>query len=174
VTAFAAIVVVTNIGFTAAFDTNLHVPAWVAYDLDPSKIVRAERATIPFAPDPRVPDSDLRPYFNGSGYDRGHLCPAADMNWNTNALKETYYFSNIAPQVPSVNRGVWLDTENYVRRLAASWTVHVVIVPHVPLRPDFGGKKYMAVPDGFYKIVYGAFGARVWYVENAEPKTERR
>jgi len=158
----AAIVIVTNIGFVAAFDTDLKCTAWVSYDLDPSKVVKAERAAIPFAPDPRLPSSDVGGFYAHSGYDRGHLAPAADFNWSTNALRETYYFSNIAPQVPSVNRGEWRRIETAVRSLASSGLVHVVTIPIFTNATSTA----VAVPASFYKVVYGAFGAKVWCVEN--------
>lgn len=157
----AAIVVVTNIGFVAAFDTDLKCPSWVAYDIDPSKIVRAERAPIQFRPDPRIPGTDLATFYRGA-YDRGHMAPAADFNWDENALRQTYYFSNIAPQVPSVNRGEWRLIEKHIRHLASSGLVHVVTIPVFTNTTSID----VSVPSSFYKVAYGSFGARVWFVEN--------
>ncbi len=45
--------------------------------------------------------------YKGSGYDRGHLAPAADMAWSALSMSESFYFSNMSPQDPSFNRGIW-------------------------------------------------------------------
>lgn len=171
----AAIVVVTNIGFTAAFDTCKRHPAWVAYDLDPSKVVAAERKSIRFRPDPRIPLEDEDglelgyKYAAEVGWDRGHLVPAADMNWNTNALKQTYYFSNVCPMASRVNRGVWRETEDEVRQLARSGTVHVVVFPLYDKgywECAIGPAGRSSFPHSFVKVAYGWFGVRYWKVDN--------
>jgi len=171
----SAIVVVTNIGFTAAFDTIKNHPSWVAYDLEPSKVVKAERKSIKFKPDPRIKLENAEGLVMGYdcaikvGWDRGHMVPAADMNWDTNALKQTYYFSNVCPMARHVNRGEWLKTEEEVRRLAQSGTVHVVMFPlydkarwHCFVGPT--GRS--SFPDSFVKVAYGYFGVRYWKVDN--------
>ena len=166
----AAIVVLTNLAYTAAFDTETRCPAWVAYDLEPCEVVVTNRAAIPFRADPRVKESDNAEDYAGSGYDRGHLAPAADFNFDRSALAETYLFTNVAPQVPNLNRGAWLDAETEVRRLAASGTVHVVTFPVyysgeiVPT--NMIGR--VRVPNAFEKIAYGWFGVRHWRFQNIE------
>ena len=170
----AAIVVLTNLAYTAAFDTETRCPAWVAYDLEPCEVVKAERAPIPFRADPRVRESDNAVDYAGSGYDRGHMAPAADFNFDRAAIAETYYFTNICPQAPVLNRGAWLDAENEVRRLAASGTVHVVTFPYF-LDPPICGTNMIGrvrVPNGFVKVAYGWFGVRHWRFQNVEWRSE--
>lgn len=168
----ASIVVVTNLGFMAGYDTVTCNPAWVAYDLEPSEVVAAPRAAIGFKPDPRIEKSDVREFYKHYGhiYDRGHLAPAADFNWNTNALAETYLFTNIAPMTRKLNRVVWLDTEKEVRRLAKSGTVHVVVFPtyeklKTHVQYNTAGCDTV-VPSGFVKVAWGWFGVRFWNLEN--------
>jgi len=160
----AAIVVVTNLGYVAAFDTSTRCPAWVQYDLEPGEVVAAKRAPFDFTADPRIPESDNAADYSRSGYDRGHLAPAADFNWNTNALRETYHFSNIVPQLPSVNRGLWAEIEKGVRNLATSGTVHVLTFP------DYDGDEQkvgrVQVPAHLWKIAWGSFGVRLFRVPN--------
>ena len=69
-----------------------------------------------FKPDPKIEEgsSSLNDYRN-SGYDRGHLCPAADMRMSPGSMLETFYLSNISPQNPSFNRGIWSSLESVVR-----------------------------------------------------------
>ena len=169
--ALAAIVVLTNLAYTAAFDTETRCPAWVAYDLEPGEVVVTNRSAIPFRADPRVKESDNAADYAGSGYDRGHMAPAADFNFDRAALEETYNFTNVAPQVPSLNRGPWLDAEIEVRRLAASGTVHVVTFP--AYYPGHGTNRIgrVRVPSAFVKVAYGWFGVRAWAFENVEQRS---
>ena len=166
----AAIVVLTNLAYTAAFDTETRCPAWVAYDLEPCEVVVTNRAAIPFRADPRVKESDNAADYAGSGYDRGHLAPAADFNFDRAALDETYYFTNICPQDPVLNRGAWGVAEAEVRRLAASGTVHVVTFPVFDDACYPGVRRIgrTAVPTAFVKVAYGWFGVRHWRFQNVE------
>ena len=67
--------------------------------------------------DPKVPShsADWRNY-RGSGFDRGHLCPAGDRRYSESAYNQTFYTSNISPQDPEFNAGIWNDLEQQVRR----------------------------------------------------------
>lgn len=158
----AAVVVVTNLGFTAWFDTSLRIPLCVEYDLEPCEVIRRPRVPLGFTGDPRIPMSDANSAYSKSGYDRGHMAPAADFNWSPIALRQTYMFSNIAPQRPSLNRGPWLDAESAVRSMAASGTVHVITVA-VPGTNSLNG---VNVPSGFHKFAVGPNGMRHWYYPN--------
>ena len=161
----AAIVIVTNAAYTAAFDTVTRCPAWVAYDLEPGEVVVTNRAAIQFRADPRIPESDNAADYAGSGYDRGHMAPAADFNFDRIALGETYLFSNICPQRPGMNRGRWAEIEAEVRRLSASGNVHVMTWPEYDERiTNRIGR--VRVPARFVKVASGAFGVRKWEVGN--------
>lgn len=162
-TGLAAIVVLTNLAFVAAFDTDARCPAWVSYDLEPAEIVVTNRAAIPFHPDPRVIESDNAADYAGSGYDRGHMAPAADFNFDRRALAETYRYSNICPQRPDLNRGAWAEIERQVRDLARSGTVHVVTFPVFDdRRTNRIGR--VRVPEAFVKLAFGWFGVKSWRV----------
>ena len=56
--------------------------------------------------------------YKGSGYDRGHMCPSADMKWSPAAQRDCFYMSNICPQDRSLNSGAWSKLENACRRWA--------------------------------------------------------
>jgi len=166
----AAIVVVTNLGFTAGFDTDRRQPVWVAYDLEPSEVVVTNRAPYAFKADPRIAGSDVSSVYRelSFAFDRGHLAPAADFNWSPEALKETYYFSNVCPMLKRANRGKWAKAEAEVRSLAASGTVHVVTFPVYGGCYHLGVGKPVELPYKFVKVAYGWFGIRFWEVENYE------
>jgi len=164
----ASIVIVTNIGFTVGYDTDKHNPCWVAYDLEPNEVVKAERRSIGFVADPRIEGSDMTEDYKAASHrwDRGHLAPAADFNWSTNALRQTYYFSNVCPMTQKLNRGEWRKTEDEVRRLAESGTVHVVIFPKY--EGWYAPVGRMRFPTSFVKVAYGWFGVRMWNLENKD------
>ena len=53
--------------------------------------------------------------YKGSGYDRGHLAPAGDMAWSKKAMSESFFLTNMSPQVPGVHRGMWRILEEQIR-----------------------------------------------------------
>lgn len=94
--------------------------------------------------------------FSHSGYDRGHMCPAADRSATLEGMRETFVMSNIAPQVPRLNRGEWQATERYCRKLAAEYdSVHVLAMP-IFLNRDttYIGKHRIAVPHAYFKCAW--------------------
>ena len=156
----ASIVILTNLAYSAAYDAGTRCPAWVSYDLEPCEVVVTNRVPIPFAPDPRVQDCATDEDYLGSGYDRGHMAPAADFNFDAAALWETYSYANVCPQDPKLNRGEWAQFEREIRNLAESGTVHVVAFPIFfdGLPTNRVGR--VAVPHAFEKVAFGWFGVR--------------
>jgi len=128
---------------------------WVAYELQPGH-VRANSFDRPyFEKDTKVPGSSAhwRNYKN-SGYDRGHLCPAADRSFSYEAYRETFLTSNISPQDPEFNAGVWNRLEQKVRYWASDRDGLLVVTGAV-LKPGLKtiGKEEVSVPQYFYKIL---------------------
>ena len=91
--------------------------------------------------------------YKRSGYDRGHLCPAADMSWSETALSETFYMSNMSPQKPRFNRGIWKHLEAQVRKWATiNNEVYVITGPVFQDSMNYIGNNKVAVPKLFYKV----------------------
>jgi endonuclease G, mitochondrial len=111
-----------------------------------------------FRPDPKVSTftADSADYWN-SGYDRGHLAPSADFRWSAAALSESYYYSNMSPQHPDLNRGAWSKLENQVREWAID-AGELCVVTGPILKPDLPkvpqGSHRVSIPEHYYKIVY--------------------
>ena len=89
-----------------------------------------------------------------SGYDKGHLAPAADMGWSATAMKESFYFSNMSPQDPSFNRGIWKRLEELVRDWAIqNNTIYIVTGPLLSTGlPTIGANK-VSIPKFYYKVI---------------------
>ena len=93
--------------------------------------------------------------YTKSGYDRGHMAPAADMKWNKQAMEESFYMSNICPQNPNLNRGDWNDLEEKSRQWAKKYgAVYIACGPiYDTKRPKRIGNNKVAVPHAFYKVI---------------------
>jgi endonuclease G len=142
-------------GYSLVYNEPYEQSAWVAYQLTEKETEKQYDRTDKFIPDPSVStgsatDAD----YSGSGYDRGHLAPAADMGWSATTMAESFYFSNMSPQVPGFNRGIWKRLEEQVRSWAIEYdTIYVVTGP--VLKGDMGsiGANKVAVPNYYYKVI---------------------
>jgi endonuclease G len=105
-----------------------------------------------FLPDPAlVVDSDISNDYVGSGFDRGHLSPAADNVCNGPVIMaESFYFTNMAPQYPGLNRGQWKALEEHIRKLSLTHDSVFVQAGCVGVRQHI---KHVAVPTHCWKIV---------------------
>lgn len=147
-------------GYALAYDPARKTPFWVAEHLTKERVSAVLARSNDFRPDP-----DLEPEqraelsdYAASGYDRGHMAPAGDMRWDEQAMSESFYLSNMSPQVGAgMNRGIWKQLEQNVRDWASSRGE--VYVYTGPIYPERGlvktiGKGKVAVPTHFYKIIY--------------------
>lgn len=144
---------------------------WVGHIITPDVVNGVVGRTNDFRPDPRIktgsaveqdyflktlqPDSAY--VYDGFGYDRGHLAPSADFRWSEKALSESYYYSNMSPQLADFNRGVWAELEGLLRAYIfrnPSTQLYVftgpVLRPGLPTIPR--AKNKVAIPEQFWKI----------------------
>ena len=108
-----------------------------------------------FRKDPRVKtgSAELSDY-KGSGFDRGHLAPAGDFSYDEFALSQSFYMSNMSPQNPSFNRGIWKKLEDKVRDWAMeNGKVYVVTGPVLNKQFKTIGKNGVSIPEYYYKVV---------------------
>lgn len=129
---------------------------WVAYPLS-SDSLRQEKhdRTNDFRKDPRVRTGSAQlSDYKGSGFDRGHLAPAADFSYDDFALSQSFYLSNMSPQNPSFNRGIWKKLEDKVRDWAMeNDNIYVVTGPVLNKQFKTIGANEVSIPDYYYKIV---------------------
>ena len=155
--------------YTLSFNKETNLPNWVAWRLDKQRLVeKVSRKGYGFKPDP-----DLNPTqaivtqdYAHSGYDRGHMCPAGDSRWNGEAMKESFYMTNICPQHPNLNGGDWHELEQACRRWALEGPIYIVCGPilYKKSSPQYIGKEHrIRVPEAFFKVILAG-------VEKGKPK----
>ena len=148
--------IIRHEGYTVSYNSDYKIANWVAYELTASeaKSKKSERSNK-FSPDPQVKGATAtNEDYTRTGYDRGHLAPAGDMKWSGKAMRESFYFSNICPQRPGLNRGVWKDLEEQARLWAAE-NGSLLIVAGPVITDDLRrlGKHRVGVPKLFYKVL---------------------
>ena len=128
---------------------------WTAHRLTLSALNGNQTRTNDFRVDPYVLSRPVYKYdYRGSGHDRGHLVPAGDMKLNHKSMSESFYMSNMSPQKPGFNRGVWLKIENQVRRWAKEHQSIYVVTGPILTKNLSRLKSQVSIPELFYKIVY--------------------
>jgi endonuclease G len=147
--------IITHTGYSLLYNEIHEQADWVAYQLTKEETTKLYERTNKFILDPKVKtitasDSD----YKGSGYDRGHLAPASDMGWSSTAMKESFYYSNMSPQNPSFNRGIWKKLEELVRTWAVeNNNVYIVTGPVLKGELKSLGNDKVTVPKYYYKVI---------------------
>lgn len=163
-------------GLVSSYDRRLRNPHWVAEHITPESLAakNGDRKHSVFVEDDSVPAKFralLKDYFR-SGYDRGHQVPAADCKWSQQAMDDTFYLSNMCPQVgEGFNRDYWAHFEDFCRRLTVRYpSVRIVTGPlYLPKKDPADNKWYVkyemigsppsvAVPTHFYKVIFAEDG----------------
>jgi len=92
--------------------------------------------------------------YRGSGYDRGHLVPAGDMKWSLEAMSESFLLSNISPQEPGFNRGIWKKLEEKVRDWAVkNDSMYIITGPVSTSIRQSIGENEVGIPEYYFKII---------------------
>lgn len=152
-------VVLKEGSYTLCFSEQALQASWVAYVFTENETRGEVKRTNNFRQHPTLAlrhatDDD----YSHSGYDRGHLAPAADMAWSQHAMEASFYFTNIAPQKPGFNRGVWKRLESQVRDWAAkNDSICVVTGPVLNTFIDTIGENNIPVPSHYYKAILDPF-----------------
>lgn len=137
--------------------------------------VKKTPRTNDFRPDKRIADSPTPADYTNSGYDRGHMVPAANAD-DPNEMSDTFLMTNMTPQLPSVNRVAWRMLEDRVRSLPFKWVVtgaHYGQSPTCDVTVKCLGKAKVPVPLFLYKVVYFESGnTAVYIVDNVTPKSQ--
>ena len=146
-------------GYSFVYSEEHEQAKWVAYVLNKKELSGTFDRSDNFREDPSVSSgSSNNSDYAKSGYDRGHLAPAADMKWSEKAMSESFYYSNMSPQLPEFNRGIWKKLEEKVRDWAFE-NDSLLIVTGPILQSKTGNKQpviganLVTVPAYYYKAI---------------------
>lgn len=143
-------------GFDLGYNEQFEQAAWVAYVITREEVESGHvERTDNFRPDDLITSgtAELKDY-RGSGFDRGHLAPAADMKWDKMAMSESFFLSNMSPQAPSFNRGIWRRLEEDVRNWAVEKdSLYVITGPVLQQIDSFIGENQVGIPGFYFKVL---------------------
>lgn len=148
--------IITHYGYYLSYNEQHEQANWVAYELTSAETNRVVERSNSFRVDAAVTTGTATAAdYKGSGFDRGHLAPAADMSWSARAEAESFYYSNMTPQRPGFNRGIWRSLEALIR----NWAVEngALLIATGPILTDdlskIGYYNAVSVPDYYWKVV---------------------
>ena len=146
--------VITYTGFTVSYNTKTLIPNWVAYELTDVEVDGQFPRKGQFGMDLSFKGRQaMREDYSNSGWDKGHMCPAADLKWSEKTMYESFYLTNICPQNHELNSGDWLTLEKLGREWAKKFDkVYIICGPIITNNTNgtFGSNK-VVVPDAFFK-----------------------
>lgn len=150
--------IVEREGYALGYIEKHEQPSWVCYIVTKEELsTRVAKRTNNFRADPAIPTGSAHPSdYTRSGFDRGHLAPAADMSFSAETMSESFFMSNMSPQRPQFNRGIWGKLEKQIRYFANRERMIVVVTgPILPDTPTLTiGRNKVTVPEYYYKVVY--------------------
>lgn len=162
--------IIYHTAFALVYDESHEQAKWVAHMILPDVATGTEGRTNDFRPDPLIKTgsavdedyalkyktSDGKTKTEGFGFDRGHLAPSADFRYSKKALSESYFYSNMAPQTPGLNRGRWSDLEDAMRSYCVRENTPLFIVTGGVLNEQLPvldkGRNKVSIPQYYYKV----------------------
>ncbi len=142
-------------GFKLSFNKDNKTPNWVAWELLGEEVDGSEKRQDNFWQDFDIDGCPSTYDYRGSGYDRGHMCPAADQKWSAQAMYDCFVMANMCPQDHSLNAGAWNTLENKERQWAKRDSAIVIVAGPIYERSDTKriGDAGVRVPGAFFKIL---------------------
>ena len=146
-------------GFTVSFNKDNHTPNYVAWELLGAEVdVKVDRSNK-FWQDTDLEGCPAYSDYTRSGYDRGHMCPAADQKWSQQAMDDCFVMANMCPQDHKLNSGAWNTLENKERQWAKRDSAIVIIAG--PIYTDIDTKRIgetgVRVPGAFFKAILAPY-----------------
>ena len=140
--------------YLVGYDATAKIPRYVTYELTPPNALGCVARTNAFATDQSVKNGATPDDYAGTGYDKGHMSPDGDLSWDPQVEYESFLMTNMAPQLPGLNRSTWKLLETTIRGWAVqqnnSFTIYVGSVYNSQDKRIGNG---VVVPHAFYKIV---------------------
>lgn len=142
-------------GFDVSFNPEKHVPNYVAWELTGEEADGQEPRNSNFRPDTGVEGCAQLEDYRKSGFDRGHMAPAADLKWSAEAMSDSHYLTNICPQTHELNTKRWGSLEKKCREWARRDSAIIIIAGPVltDYLPHTIGPNKVVVPERFFKVI---------------------
>ena len=148
---------VHHYSYSFSYSEKYEQPRWLNYTLTREMLsIHLVKRKDNFREDPFVVTRSAQLVdYKSSGYDRGHLCPAKSMEFSEFAMSESFYMSNMSPQHPSLNRGIWKKLETKERKWAVELdSLEIYCGGVFDSIIEFIGPNNVAVPSAYYKIIF--------------------
>lgn len=178
----------TIMNYCLAYDTVQYHSRWVAFRFDGSNRAKntGRSGSDAFSDDPEIPSKHYIGYNGfGGGYDRGHLCASNDRLVSEEANRQTFYMTNMSPQMSAFNQNYWVGYENYVQNLGrdASFSDTLYVVKGGTIDKDKilgyrdrGNGKRVAIPKFYYmallKCKSSGYEAIAFWMEHMDYEVE--
>ena len=150
-------IILHRTGYISSYNKSTRQPNWVAWHLTREHVQGSiRRAGNAWHEDMQVPKPRVNNYdYKGSGWSRGHMCPAGDNKWNSDAMYESFSLVNVCPQNSSHNSGLWNSIEMDCRRWARQFGDIYIVCGPVLMRGNHEtiGDNAVIVPEAFFKVV---------------------
>ena len=152
--------------FDVEYSSELGIPTQVRWSVKRTDLGHTKREpTFRFKADRETPRPRITSaLYTRSGYQRGHMCPAADRSASKAAMRATFIMSNVCPMAPSLNTGAWKRTENKTREVAlcnsrcSVWAAPLFF----PQDTVWIGRGRIAVPHAFIKVIFDSNPSRLY------------
>lgn len=146
-------------GFRLCFNPSNKTPEWVAWELLGTETDGQVTRSNKFHTDFDVEGCPDTKDYTGSGYDRGHMCPAADQKWSSQAMSDCFFMTNMAPQSHELNTGAWKTLEEKERVWAQRDSAIVIVAGpiYTSKRSKRIGEARVRVPDAFFKCILAPY-----------------
>lgn len=140
------------------YSPSLGIPMYVSWMVRPSDLGNVRREpTFKFKTDKDTPRPRVSSVlYTRSGFQRGHMCPAADRSATKALMRSTFVMSNVCPMTPGLNTGKWKMTEETARKVAKTFGgCSIISAPlFFPWDTIWIGGHRVAVPHAFFKILF--------------------
>lgn len=151
--------IVEYTGYRAAFNHKNKTSEYVAWELTDRETRGNIKRSDKFWKDPKVKGCPDKSDYKGSGFDRGHLCPAADMKWSEKAMNDCFSMVNMTPQAHALNGGAWATLEDKCRSWAQRDSALIIVAGPIYEKSDTQtiGEARIRVPSAFYKVILAPY-----------------
>lgn len=147
-------------GFTLSFNKDNRTPNYVAWELLGSEVSTEWPRKDNFWQDKDLDGCPLKTeyYYSTSGYERGHMCPAADQRWSEQAMNDCFVMANMCPQLHDLNAGAWETLESKERMWAKRDSAILIIAGPIHTEDDtYIEKSKVRVPSAFFKVLLAPY-----------------